>query len=272
MKSDSITPSYEREAEQFYSQLLTVLIKHKLPFLIGGTFAVREYTGIKCPTKDIDIFCKAGDYPRILKAAKEAGYSIDILDDRWLAKIYKGNYFADIIFGSIPTMWPIDDRWFKHVRDGIVLNLPVKITPPEELIVSKMYRQGRTQFDGADVIHVLLHCGKDLDWKHLLNRVEPNWEVLLAHIILFRFVYPSERGVIPTHVVKELTNRIQLQLEMPIPKDKVCRGSMLSHRQYQIAYTEWGYKDITDFFYKGDGYPLDEEEKKETSTVGGLVQ
>ena len=43
-----------------------------LPFLLAGTYAVSAYTGITRPTKDLDIFCKAGDYPRILRMAVEA--------------------------------------------------------------------------------------------------------------------------------------------------------------------------------------------------------
>lgn len=257
MAHEQITMDIEKRAHGFYKEFLDIVVTSKIPFLVSGTYAVKFYTGIKRPTKDIDIFCKAGDYLKILKVFQDNNYKVKILDDRWLAKVYKNKQYADIIFGSIPGLWPINDYWFTNARSGKVLGQSVLITPPEELILSKLYRQGRTQYEGADVAHLILKQGKDLDWKHLLNRVEPNWEVLLSQLIMFRFVYPSDSNLVPDWLMKELLERISLQLEMPLPQEKVCKGSMLSHRQYQIAYTDWGYKDLTDFFYKEN--PFDQK-------------
>ena len=53
-------------AEKFYAESLRELARTDIPFLVAGTFAVSAYTGVSRPTKDLDIFCKAGDYPRIL--------------------------------------------------------------------------------------------------------------------------------------------------------------------------------------------------------------
>lgn len=250
MTSIGITAKYEKEAEKFYKKLLLALVEIDIPFIIGGTYAVKYYTGIKRPTKDIDIFCKAGDYPKIMQALVKNGFKIDILDDRWLGKATYGKYFADVIWGSIPNMWPIDDKWIKHAQMGEILGYDVRITPPEELIVSKAFRMGRSQFDGADITHIILKQGKNLNWKAILNRMDASWEILFTHIMLFRFTYPSERDIVPKQVMKELITRLKAQLALPTPKDKVSRGSLLSHRQYQIAYTDWGYKDVTDFFLK----------------------
>jgi hypothetical protein len=54
------------EAEAFYTDALRELSGLGLPFLLAGTYAVAAYTGISRATKDLDVFCKAGDYPRIL--------------------------------------------------------------------------------------------------------------------------------------------------------------------------------------------------------------
>jgi hypothetical protein len=124
------------------------------------------------------------------------------------------------------------------------------MTPPEELIWSKAFRMGRTQFDGADVTHLILKQGTTLDWKQLLNRMEGYWEILFIHILLFRFTYPSERDIVPKWLIEELLNRVRDQLDLPTPQDNVCKGSLLSHRQYIVALTDWGYKDVTDFFHK----------------------
>jgi hypothetical protein len=60
------------EADAFYADSLRILSRSKIPFLVAGTFAVNCYTGINRATKDLDIFCKAGDFPRIFCISRSA--------------------------------------------------------------------------------------------------------------------------------------------------------------------------------------------------------
>ena len=76
------------EAEEFFATSLRLLAESGLPFLLSGTYAVTAYTGIHRPTKDLDIFCKAGDYPKILAFFQERGYRTDVEDERWIAKVW----------------------------------------------------------------------------------------------------------------------------------------------------------------------------------------
>ena len=46
----------------------------------------------------------------------------------------------------------------------------------------------------ADVAHMILKCHDEIDWKQLLSHMELYWEVLLMALLNFRFVYPSERA------------------------------------------------------------------------------
>lgn len=249
MTSHGITPQYEREAEEFYKNILKLLTGHKVRFLIGGTYAVKHYTGIDRPTKDIDIFVKAGDFPKILKLIKDAGYEVSVEDERWLSRVHKGKYFIDIIFGSIPALWPITDSWFDQAPTGEVLGYKVLITPPEELVVSKAFRMKRSEFDGADVTHLILKKGARFDWKNLLSRMDQYWEILLVHILLFRFTYPSEREIVPAWLLRELLARLRAQMAIPTPQDKVSRGSILSWHDYKQAVKDWGFKDLTEFTF-----------------------
>ena len=61
------------ESEAFYAEALRELNQLGLPFLLAGTYALSAYTGITRPTKDLDIFCKAGDYTRVLSHFKNLG-------------------------------------------------------------------------------------------------------------------------------------------------------------------------------------------------------
>src|SRR6476620_9819652 len=88
------------EAEAFYIEALTELTQLGTPYLLAGTYARSAYTGISRPTKDLAIFCKAGDYQRLLAHFQSIGYAVEIEDERSLGKVYKGQHFFDVIFAS----------------------------------------------------------------------------------------------------------------------------------------------------------------------------
>ncbi len=60
-------------AEAFYSQVLKLMEESGIPFLVSGTYALASYTGIDRPTKDVDVFAKAGDALKMLHHLKEQG-------------------------------------------------------------------------------------------------------------------------------------------------------------------------------------------------------
>lgn len=221
------------------------MIDTNVGFLVAGTYAFCEYTDIIRQTHDFDVFVKAGEYTKLLKAMREKGYEVEITDARWLAKIKKDEEFIDIIFDAASGITPIDDTWFENAKTFTILEMPLKTISPEDLIWTKSYRQERDKYEGPDINHVILKQADKLNWKRLLHRMETHWEILLGHIINFRFVYPADREKIPRWLFDELLNRLNEQLDLPTPIDKVCRGTLLSRNQYQIDITRWGYKDVT---------------------------
>ena len=74
----------------FYASLLRFLSKTRIRFMVGGTCAVNVYVAHDRKTKDLDIFCRPGDYPRLLKACADAGYQTQVEDERWIAKVSRG--------------------------------------------------------------------------------------------------------------------------------------------------------------------------------------
>ncbi len=106
------------------------------------------------------------------------------------------------------------------------------VAPPEESIWSKSFVMERERFDGADVAHIILALGDTLDWRRLIDRFGHHWRVLLAHLVLFGFIYPSVRSKVPAAVMKELTQRLQRETNGPDADDPVCYGTLLSWSQY----------------------------------------
>jgi hypothetical protein len=232
------------EAEAFYEESLRLLKDSGIPFLLSGTYAVTAYTGIVRPTKDLDVFCKAGDYPRILAYFQARGYRTDVEDERWIAKVWQGEHFFDVIFAMSNGVAPITAEWFEGQDTIVVYGTEAKITPPTELILSKMFIQDRYRYDGADVVHVLLRAHDRFDWNRLLRYMEPYWEVLLMHLLNFRFIYPTQRDLIPRWLMEELTQRLQAQVSLPAARVRVCRGRLFSPRDYVTDITEWGFADV----------------------------
>ncbi|MCL4398084.1 hypothetical protein M1403_03630 [Patescibacteria group bacterium] len=234
--------------ERFYRQVLKILTKTDIPFLIGGTFAVRHYTGIERPTKDIDIFCKASDSPKILKIFTDRKFPTTVWDVRWLAKIFgktSRKNIADLVFGSIQGTWQVNDGWFQWSQPAKILGLDLRVPSVSDLIISRIYRVEREKFEGPDIAHLILKQSKNIDWKYLLSTLERNWEILLIHLILFRYIYPSERNLVPEWVMKELASRLEQQFGTNPPQNRVTRGSIISTTDYRIDIEKWGYKDIT---------------------------
>ncbi|MDO1447105.1 nucleotidyltransferase [Rhodocytophaga aerolata] len=232
-------------AQEFYREALQLLIDNGLPFLVGGGLALREYVGIDRDMKDLDIFCKAGEYPHILRLFAEHGYTTEITDVRWLAKVFKGDNFIDIIFNTVNNICQVDDVWYQHAVDGEAYGIPVRLIAPEELLWCKIYVQNRERYDGADVNHIILKQGKTLDWHRIWRRLEQHWHLLLAQCLIFQFVYPTERELIPRWLFDQLIALAKDQYALPAPVEKVCLGPIIDQTQYKNDITQWDYKVIT---------------------------
>ncbi len=243
MQTMIFTEEQKKEAHAFYQEALIGLRESGAEFLLGGAFALFHHTGIYRDTKDLDIFCRSTDYPKILKHFAAKGYRTELTDVRWLAKAFRGDYYIDIIFDTVNNICTVDDSWFEHAAHGEFAETPVMFLPAEELLWCKIYVQNRERFDGADVNHLILKAGKNMDWKRVLKRVDIHWHLLLAQILMFQFVYPADyREIIPKWLVDELLSRTQEQYEVPSPIEQVCRGPIIDQSGYEIDIREWGYK------------------------------
>ena len=162
----------DADAEAFVAEAVQELANCSIPFLLAGTFAMSAYTGIARQTKDLDIFCKAGDYARILAHFRDKGYTIEVEDDRWLGKVRKGRHFFDVIFAASNGTMPISDSWFENARQIEMNGHKIRIIAPTELIWSKCFIQVRHRYDGGDVVHMILRASDEIDWHRLLSHME----------------------------------------------------------------------------------------------------
>jgi hypothetical protein len=215
-----------------------------VPYMVAGAYAFFVYTGIFRDTKDLDVMLLERDVPAACRALDRAGFRTDLLDPRWIAKAYMGESFIDLIFSSSNGLAVVDERWFEHAREAVVLGHRCVISPVEEIIFTKAFVDERERYDGADVNHLIYACGKEIDWERLLEMFGPHWEVLLAHVTLYRFVYPGARSRVPGWLVDELCGRVLAQQRDGDAEGEICRGKLISTRQYRHDYEMLGMADL----------------------------
>jgi hypothetical protein len=228
---------------ELYRNVLEMLNRSGAPYMVGGTYAFQYYAGISRSTKDFDIFVRPRDVQRVLDVLTRSGFKTEMAFTHWLAKAYHGDKFIDVIFSSGNGVAEVDDEWLAHAVSEDVLGVAVKLCPAEEMIWSKALIMERERYDGADVAHLFRHCSGLLNWDRLMRRFGANWRVLLSHLVLFGFIYPGERALVPSAVMKELVNRLLAELDEPTRNSKVCQGTLLSRAQFLVDVDDWGYED-----------------------------
>lgn len=248
MSTTPLAPSLEEEVlpetAAFYRRALAVLANAGVPFLVGGAFAHACYTGIRRSTKDLDLFIRREDYDRVAALMQAEGWRPELTYPHWLAKVYAGSDFIDLIFNSGNGVTPVDGRWFHDNPEADVLGVPVRVANMEDSLLSKAFIMERERYDGADIAHLLQVNAERLDWAALIDRFGPNWRVLLAHLTLFGFIYPGERHRIPAWVMDQLLTRLSAESrQVPEQDPHICAGTLLSREQYLHDVEQLGYVD-----------------------------
>src|SRR5260370_14599236 len=130
----------------FYRKVLDRLTKAKIPFLVGGAFALKHYTEVWRYTKDLDLFIRPQDFGPALKELEGNGFQVELTYPHWLGKILNGTDFVYLIFSSGNGIARVDDHWFAHAPMGNVFGTSLRICPVEEMIWSKAFVMAMERF------------------------------------------------------------------------------------------------------------------------------
>src|SRR5262249_49926674 len=233
-------PVRDTQTYVFYRKVLGILSRASVPFLMGGGFALEFYTHLGRGKKDMDLLIKREDLEEVFEAFNKSGFKPELTFSHWLGKVYCENDFVDIIFNSGNGLCEVDDLWFKHAVCGEVFGFPVKFCPPEEMIWTKAFVMERERYDGADVMHLLYKCSEQLDWTRLVTRFDSHWQVLLSHLILFGYIYPSERQRIPHSVLQQLLARLDNEFDRPDRRQPGVPGSPTFPDSVSLRYRKNG--------------------------------
>src|SRR5262245_4631300 len=243
MQLQAAATTLDPVSRDFYVSAIRYLRKAGIPFLVGGAYSYARHTALERHTKDFDIFVRPDDCGRVLETLSQAKYSVELTFPHWLGKAFSGDNCIDVIFSSGNGVARVDDEWFAHAIKGQVFDTQVLLCPVEETIWSKAFVMERERFDGGDIAHLIRGAGREINWQRLLDRVGPHWRVLFSHLVMFGFIYPGERDVIPVWVLDELTERLRRETRAEPPQERICQGSLVSRAQYLVDIEHWGYQD-----------------------------
>jgi hypothetical protein len=224
----------------FYLSAIDVLRAERVDFLVGGAFAMRVHAGVERDTKDFDVFVRPRDVDRVIEVFRKAGFCAGHVFSHWLSKVHGEGQFLDVIFRAGNGLCDVDDEWFAFACEAEFFRTRLRVCPPEEMIWQKAFIMERERFDGADVQHLLRSCGHRMDWERILRRFGEDWPVLLCHLVLFDYVYPSERASVPGSVLQRLAAMLDSR---DSSGKRICRGTLLSRLQYLDDIERWGYED-----------------------------
>lgn len=217
------------ERAEFHRVVLEALDAGGVPVLIGGSHALAFHAGSTRPRRDLDLMIRRRHWSWAERTLLAANIECRLVFPHWLGKAKCDDIVVDLIFNSGNGVAIVDEDWFSYARPSRLFDRDVLISPPEELLWSKSFVMERERFDGADVMHLLAAKAESLDWPRLLHRFGGHEPVLLAHLVLFPYVYPGHAHMLPRWLVPELLRRAQAAKP---DTDDLCRGTLLSRAQY----------------------------------------
>ncbi len=231
------------EQHALFQEILELLEKKGIFFVVAGAFALREHTSICRDTKDLDLFLTPANAALALRYLREKGFECEVCDPVWLYKAHRNGFFVDLITGMSNATIVVDDSWIEHAKPASVQGVPTRVLAAEELVASKIFVDRRERFDGADIAHVIYGTRGRLDWQRVLRLVGEHWEMLLWALILFRYCYPAQTDYVPKEVWRELLSRFQDVISHPDLNSRF-RGSLVDDKQFAIDVNEWGLANL----------------------------
>lgn len=236
-------PDFGPEEARIYGEALDALDLAGIRYMLGGAFALNAYTGIWRDTKDLDVFVPEKDVARVLETLESAGFETEIAEPHWLAKAWRGDLFVDVIHANDSGTVVVEESWFANAKEIAALNRTVRVIPAEEMLLSKIFVASRDRWDMSDVVHLIFAGCGELDWERILAGVGEHWELLLAYLHLYRYVYPSHTHYVPRRVLDLLLKRYEEEIEAA-PRDPLrFRGTLLDDVSFGVDVEAWGLPD-----------------------------
>jgi len=191
-----------------YRDAIQALRTAGVRFLLGGGFALATYIGRWRNTKDIDFYIMQADCDKAVEALTQAGFedyfSKLSYDRKWIYRSTRDGVIVDIIWAMANQRAQTDEEWFERAPAATVRGEALKVVPMEEFLWCKLYIMKRDHCDWTDVFNLVYAVGPQLDWEHLLERLEEDWPLLKGLLTVYGWICPEQAGELPESLREEL--------------------------------------------------------------------
>lgn len=201
----------EHDHRKIYRDALRCLLERRVPFVVGGAFAVYHYTGKWRDTHDIDIFTTPEHVPAAIEAISAIGFKDlgeQAVGDRgWIYHGIRDDIIVDVIWQFANRIAVVDETWLESAETGEFLGLEVAFPPVEYLSWSKIFTLNRHRCDWPDVMNLIRSTCERFNWQLLLDMLKEHWLLLSGLINVFDWQYPGDHECVPQWVRDELDRR-----------------------------------------------------------------
>src|SRR5438552_1988912 len=191
-----------------YLRAIEALRSTRLPFMLGGGFALGAYVDRWRNTKDIDFYILPQTQELMAEALTNAGfadYYEQLPYDRgWIHRSTRDGVIVDLIWSMANRRAQVDTTWFEHAQTVALREETLRLIPAEELLWCKLYVFQRDHCDWPDVLNLLHAVGPSLDWPRLLGRMDSDLQLLKAALTLFDWISPNRSAQLPAHIRRQL--------------------------------------------------------------------
>ena len=223
------------EQWEFYQAALAAIRSTETEFLLGGGFALATYTDRWRNTKDIDFYVLPENRQLAIDALTDAGfadYYTQLPYDRgWIYRSTAGGVIVDIIWSMANRRAHVDHQWFERATLVRIKSEDLWVLPIEELLWSKLYVMQHDHCDWPDVLNLLYSQGANVDWDHLLARLESDTLLLKALGTVYDWLCPNRTEAIP----KTVRARLGMPTEVLAPHDGFDRIKLLDSRAWFVG-------------------------------------
>ncbi len=190
---------------EIYQKVIDEAHQRRIPFALGGAFAVAAYTGSWRNTKDLDLYVLPPQRDRMIEALSEHGFT-DYFETRpydrwWIYRGFKEGTIIDIIWAAANHRTQVRDAWLSGPEVD-VRGRRLRVLPVEVILQDKLYIMQRERCDWPDVLNLLYAWGGEVDWERLLGELRDDVPLLAGALSVFRWIAPGQASGLPSWLWK----------------------------------------------------------------------
>jgi hypothetical protein len=225
--------SIRPEQWDIYGRVIDAALAQRIPFALGGAFALAGHTGFWRDTKDLDLYVLPRCRERMIEVVQSVGLT-DYYDklpyDRWwIYRATADDTIVDVIWAMANHRAEIDRLWMSGPTVEIH-GRRLRILPAEAMLWDKLYILQRDRCDWPDVMNLLFYAGGHLDWELLMARMEDHIPLLAAALAIFRWIAPGRAQMLPSWLWERL--KLPPTPAAKVPETDRWRTSLLDRRPW----------------------------------------